>query len=99
MADARHSRRDVAKESPSEGGAMNVPRGVHVTRALLLAVLVALTTAVAATGARAETPAGGHAPEAAWVQLGPSGVVLVRAITKASACPKVTLDNATMAMN
>jgi hypothetical protein len=77
---------------------MNAPRGVHVPRALLLVALIALTAPVAATGAGAGPSMRGHAPEAAWVQLGPSGVVLIRAITKASACPEVTLDNATTAM-
>jgi hypothetical protein len=32
------------------------------------------------------------APEAAWVELGPSGAVLARAITKAEACPELTVD-------
>ena len=32
------------------------------------------------------------APEAAWVELGPSGAVLARAITKADACPELTVD-------
>jgi hypothetical protein len=31
-------------------------------------------------------------PEAAWVELGPSGVVLARAITKAEECPELTVD-------
>jgi Calcineurin-like phosphoesterase len=38
------------------------------------------------------------AAEAAWVELGPSGVVLARAITKADACPKLTVDRAAARM-
>jgi Calcineurin-like phosphoesterase len=36
--------------------------------------------------------------EAAWVELGPSGVVLARAITKADACPELTVDRAAARM-
>ena len=32
------------------------------------------------------------APEAAWVEFGPSRAVLARAITKAEACPELTVD-------
>ena len=32
------------------------------------------------------------APEAAWVELGPSGAVLARAVTKAGACPELRVD-------
>jgi hypothetical protein len=39
------------------------------------------------------------APEAAWVELGPSGAVLARAITTADACPDLTVDGATARMD
>jgi Calcineurin-like phosphoesterase len=50
-------------------------------------------------GHREDTPRA-HVPqtlsrsalEAAWVELGPSGAVLARAITKAGACPKLRVD-------
>src|ERR671922_40878 len=38
------------------------------------------------------------APEAAWVELGPSGAVLARAITQADSCPKLTVDKAAARM-
>ena len=37
-------------------------------------------------------------PEAAWVELGPSGAVLARAITQADSCPKLTVDKAAARM-
>jgi hypothetical protein len=47
-------------------------------------------------GGHGRSPAGSpsaSAPEAAWVELGPSGVVLARAITKAPACPELVVDD------
>jgi Calcineurin-like phosphoesterase len=39
------------------------------------------------------------AVEAAWVELGPSGAVLARAITKADACPQLTVDKVATRMD
>jgi hypothetical protein len=38
------------------------------------------------------------APEAAWVELGPSGAVLARAISKADACPELMVDKVAVRM-
>jgi hypothetical protein len=38
------------------------------------------------------------APEAAWVELGPSGAVLARAISKANACPELMVDKVAVRM-
>jgi hypothetical protein len=38
------------------------------------------------------------AREVAWVEFGPSGAVLARAITKAAACPELTVDKVAVRM-
>jgi hypothetical protein len=85
------------------------------TRHLWLALAGAAVAALAAALPAAEATAqhgGGHgrgpevaqarsrsAPEAAWVELGPSGAVLARAITKADACPELAVDGVVARMD
>ena len=83
----------------------------HLRLALAGAALAALVGALPAVPATAQPPGGRDpapmntpqtpsqpAPEAAWVELGPSGAVLARAITKAAECPKLTVDKVAVRM-
>jgi hypothetical protein len=95
------------------GGAIGLsPRRLRRLRlALAGAALAALAAVPPAAPATAKPPGGPDpapvnapqtpsrpAPEVAWVELGPSRAVLARAITKAGACPELTVDKVAVRM-
>jgi len=66
--------------------------------ALLLAIVVALLiTACGSPSPRAD--AVDAAVWSAWIELGPDGVAIARAITSDAACPSITIDGAAQPMN
>jgi hypothetical protein len=67
---------------------------IALSRRRTLAGAAVIATAGALPSAGAAAPA----PEAAWVELGPSGAVVARAITKATACPRLAVNGVTVRM-
>jgi hypothetical protein len=70
-------------------------RSKHSTaavRSLRSAAIPALIIVVALLGARPNATFAGQGTLAAWVELGPSGQAIARAVTAASECPLVTFD-------
>ncbi len=61
-------------------------------------LLAGLALAALARPAPAAAQAGGGQTVNRWIQLGPNATVLARAITTASACPQLSVDGATVAM-
>jgi hypothetical protein len=80
----------------------------HLRLALAGAVLATFAAALPAAGATGKSPGGdprvpqalrSSALEAAWVELGPSGAVQARAITRAEACPELAVDGVAVRMD
>src|SRR5687768_10564969 len=66
-------------------------------RARSILVVVLLLTASAAT-CSAHDPGTSTRIEAAWLELGPGGAVITRAITREGACPRARVDGRSVGM-
>lgn len=82
---------------------------MHRALRLALLILIALAGAAPAAARQSATPAPGASPvpatapmaagqQVAWLEIGPDGAVIARAIT-AGACPAIALDDVAVAMD
>jgi Calcineurin-like phosphoesterase len=76
---------------------MNVVLGANVKPRRWIVGMALWLTACAAPSPRVEAPIESDI-KSAWVELGPDGVAIARAITLADTCPPIVLDGKTQAM-